>query len=480
MHKLSVFMLLACLIAPTLALAQDGSTLTFDETVTGEITNDTTEVQYTFEGTAGDIITVNMSAEPGTLDSYLELIAPDGTQLLTADDYAGSLNSQIGPYTLAESGTYTVVATRCCGGGGGGTTGAYELVLRQAEVAPLTIGATVTASLSDEQPSTFFSVEGDSQTVLTLEAETVEGDTPFLVEVRNPEGQVVNSGWQNFDQPVLIDPLFLGGEGSYLINVSRQQNTAPQATPTSGSVTVSLVLQGVETQPIEIGATVNGTLDEGNPSDHYTFSGTPEDLLRMSGVHSPDSEPFEVVVYAPSGFSINSANTGYVEPQGSFTLDPLQLFESGSYMLVLRRLDTEGDGEMGASNYALTLGASESPILQAGTAVEDTVGGTTYERVYRYEGTAGQTIRITLRSVSDSYGPGLTLQGPNIEPVNPADSRIAGSPFTFSVSSSIPATAIYEVTLPEDGTYLFRVNNSAYGQEGPQVGDFSLLIEVIS
>jgi hypothetical protein len=210
------------------------------------------------------------------------------------------------------------------------------------------------------------------------------------------------------------------------------------------------------------------------------FSATPEDLLRMSGVHSPDSEPFEVVVYAPSGFSINSANTGYVEPQGSFTLDPLQLFETGRYVLVLRRLDTEGDGDMGASSYTLTLGASESPVLEAGAAVQNTVGGTTYERVYRYEGIAGQTIRITLRSASDSYGPGLTVQGPNFEPVDPTESRFAGSPFTFSVSSSVPATAIYEVTLPEDGTYLFRVNNGAYGQEGPQVGDFSLLIEVIS
>jgi hypothetical protein len=96
--------------------------------------------------------------------------------------------------------------------GGGGTTGAYELVLRRAEVAPL----------------------------------------------------------------------FLGGEGSYLINVSRQQNTAPEATPTSGRVTVSLVLQRVETQPIEIGATANGTPDESNPSDYYRFRGAPDDLLLYS------------------------------------------------------------------------------------------------------------------------------------------------------------------------------------------------------
>jgi hypothetical protein len=479
MHRLSASVLLACLLTPVLAFAQDGGPLTFGEAVTGEITDDTPEVRYTFDGVAGDIITVNMSAEPGTLDSYLELIAPDGTKLLTADDYAGSLNSQIGPYTLADSGTYNVVATRCCGGGRGGTTGAYDLVIRHAEVAPLTVGETVTASLSDDRPGAFFSVEGGPQAVLTLEAQTAEGDTPFLVEVRNPEGQVVNSGWQNFGQPVLIDPLFLGGEGSYLINVSRQQNTTPEATPTSSSVTVSLALQVVETQPIEIGATVNGTLDESNPSDHYSFSGTPDDLLRLSGVQAPNGEPFEVIVHAPNGFSINSANTGYTQDAGRFTLDPLQLFESGEYLLVLRRLDTEGDGEMGASNYTLTLGVSESPILQAGTAMEETVGGQTYERVYRYEGTAGQVIRITLRSASDSYGPALTVQGPNVQVTDPVESRGMGSPFTFNISSSVPATAIYEVTLPEDGTYLFRVNNGAYNQEGPAVGGFSLLIEII-
>ena len=60
------------------------------------------------------------------------------------------------------------------------------------------------------------------------------------------------------------------------------------------------------------------------------------------------------------------------------------------------------------------------------------------------------------------------------------DSRVVGSPFTFNISSSIPATAIYEVTLLEDGIYLFRVNNSMYAPDGPQVGEFSLLIEVMS
>jgi hypothetical protein len=349
MHRKSVFvMLLASLIAPVLAVAQDGGTLTFDAPVTGEITNDEPQVRYTFEGTEGEIITINMSALPGTLDSYLELMAPDGTSLLTADDYAGSLNSQVGPFTLPESGTYTVVATRCCGGGSGGSTGAYELVLREAQVVPLAVGASTTTSLSDTQPSTFFSIEGGTRAVLTLEAETVEGDAPFVVEVRNPQNQVVNSGWQTEELPVLIDPLFLAEEGAYAINVSRQQNSDPNAEPTHGSVTVSLALQAVETQPIQIGETVTGTLDDDNPSDHYTFSGTASDLLSLQGSQGEDGEPFELLVFAPNGFSVNGVNTGYVEPQGSFTLDPLQLVETGEYLLVARRLDMEGDGEMGA------------------------------------------------------------------------------------------------------------------------------------
>jgi len=480
MHKLSLFaLLLTCLVMPVLGFAQDGGTLTFDETVTGEISADQPEVRYTFEGRAGDVITINMNAEPGTLDSFLELIGPDGTSLLTADDYAGSLNSQIGPYTLPETGTYTVVATRCCGGGGtGGSVGAYELALRQADVASLTIGETVTATLSDEQPNLFFRVESDAKAILTLEAKTVEGDRPILVEVRNEEGQVVNSGWQANNTPVLIDPLILSEGGSYVINVSLQQNTDPAAAPTSGNVRVSLTLNEVEAQPIEIGQTVEGTLDDDNPSDHYTFSGASEDLLRLEGSQTPDSEAFEAVVYGPSGFSINGVNTGFVEPVGSFTLDPLQLFDDGDYLLVVRRIDADGEGEMGTTHYTLTLSESQTPTLEAGAAVEGKVGGDTYERVYHYEGTAGQTIRITLRSDSDSYAPALNVQGPNTQTTE----RVAapdGSPFVFSANGSTPGMVIYEVTLPEDGTYLFRINNGAYSPEGPAEGDFNLLVEVV-
>jgi hypothetical protein len=482
MHKLSIFvMLLACLIAPVFALAQEGSLLPFGEIMTGEITNDEPQVRYTFEGVAGEIITINMSAEPGTLDSYLELLAPDGTSLLTADDYAGSLNSQVGPYTLPESGIFTVVATRCCGTGGGGSTGAYELVLREAQVVTLTVGETITAALSDEQPSAYFSIEGGSRAVLTLEAEKVEGDTPFVVEVRNPLGQIVNSGWQNGDLPVLIDPLFLAEEGSYAINVSRQQNNDPNAEPTSGSVTVSLALQEVEAQSIQIGETVTGELNNANPSDHYIFSGRASDLLRLEGAQGEGGEPFELLVFAPNGFSINGVNTGYVEPQGSFTLDPLQLFDTGDYLLVARRLDMEGDGEMGAGEYTFSLGGSEAPTLDAGAEVEGTVGSVTYERVYRFEGTAGQTIRITLRNADDAYAPTLSVQGPSIQVTDPvAAAHPGGNPFFINSNSSTPATLTYEVTLPESGTYLFRVSNGAYGLQGPGEGAFSLLVEVVS
>lgn len=479
MNKLSILVVLAaCLLTPVLASAQDGGALTFDQPVTGEITDDTPETRYTFEGAAGETITINMNAPQPGLDSYLELLAPNGDSLLTADDFAGTLNSQIGPYSLPESGVYTVIATRCCGGQGA-STGPYELVLKRAQVTPLAIGETARADLNDNQPSAYYTVQGDSaaQPILSLLGETIEGNTNFLVEVRNPSGQVINSGWQSNNAPVLIDPLVFSEDGNYLISVSRQQNNDPAAEPVSGNVRFSLTLQEIQTQPIEIGGTVNGMLDDSNPSDHYIFSGTPTDLLRLTGSQTPDGEAFEVTVIAPDGFGINGANTAYLEPQGSFTLDPLQLFVPGEHLLVVRRLDMDGDGEMGASNYTLTLGASESPTLQAGTAVQDTVGGDTFERVYRYEGTAGQTIRITLRSQNDSYAPGLSVQGPNILEV--AAEGAMGSSFVFNVNSSVPATAIYEVTLPQEGTYLFRVSNGAFSPAGPAVGDFSLLVEVI-
>jgi hypothetical protein len=477
LRTLSYLVCFAVLLLAMPVFAQDA--ITYDEAVTGEITNDTPEISYTFEGNVGDTITISMTAVGAQFDTYLHLLGPDGEEVAVNDDSGGMLNSLIGPLSLPEDGTYTIVATRCCPPNTltSGSSGTFELVIRETELSPLALSETVTVALDDENPNAFFTFEGSvaEPHIYSLVAETEAGDVNFLIDVLNPNGQSVAQGWQNNNATVYIDPLLLNVEGPYVFKVSRQPN-APNGEPISGPVRLSFTLQEVETQAIAVGDTVTGTLDDANPSDHYTFSGSQDELLRLVGSQPPDNQAFEGLVYSPEGFTINSSNSFYGENPGSFTLDPLQLFATGEYLLFVRRIDTDGSGELGTTEYTITLSPSETPTLESGVAVENRMGGQTFERVYRYNGSAGETIRITLRGTSDTYAPSLNVQGPNA-----GDTGMEGGApgFYLNIGGNAPGTAIYEVTLPQDGVYLFRVNNGVYSETGPVEGAFSLLIETV-
>jgi len=65
---------------------------------------------YTFNATAGQIITATMTKLSSSIDPYLILIAPGGGVLAQDDDSAGQQNAQI-VANLPSSGTYTIEAT---------------------------------------------------------------------------------------------------------------------------------------------------------------------------------------------------------------------------------------------------------------------------------------------------------------------------------------------------------------------------------
>ncbi|MDX1993768.1 MAG: pre-peptidase C-terminal domain-containing protein [bacterium] len=103
--------------------------ITPEQRVTGTITTENTFDLYTFDGQAGDVVTVSMGTTSGNLDTLLYLIGPSGIEIAANDDSNESTDSLIADILLTEEGTYTVIATRF-GVNFGGTTGAYNLLLR--------------------------------------------------------------------------------------------------------------------------------------------------------------------------------------------------------------------------------------------------------------------------------------------------------------------------------------------------------------
>ncbi len=82
------------------------------------------EDAYSFEGEAGQIMTIELQSEE--FDPMLLLKGPDGEVLTSNDDYGGTLNSTI-VIELPEPGTYSAVASSFSGLGG-----SYQIEVRPA------------------------------------------------------------------------------------------------------------------------------------------------------------------------------------------------------------------------------------------------------------------------------------------------------------------------------------------------------------
>jgi hypothetical protein len=97
--------------------------------VTGDITNRQPLQVYSFVGQAGQVVSLEMNAVSGSLDTLLLLLDPNGNQVAFNDDRErGNTDAAIQNFSLVLNGTYTVVATRY-GQILGGTEGEYILAL---------------------------------------------------------------------------------------------------------------------------------------------------------------------------------------------------------------------------------------------------------------------------------------------------------------------------------------------------------------
>lgn len=489
MNKLMRLLILACALfaLPLVIAAQEGETITYDQVVTGSITEDISQVPFTLAGTAGDIITITMTS-PQTngprLDSFLELRGPDGEVLASDDDGAGNLNSRIGPFTLPTTGNYTIIATRFMRETGT-STGDFELVVSIAEVLQLTPGETITVELNQAEDNVALFYGADGTEVLEINAQRTGAGAPFTIGARTDDGRFINQAFIGMDQDSgALTPLIFNEAGTYIIDIRTEPNYGPdgQIIPMEGAMTITLNTRAIETLPLESGTPVTGSLDDDNGVDYYAFESSTSSNSRLV-LEQTGASAVEFQVFGPEGFAYNGGVTEFSNTPGMVVIDPLTVNAAGRQLVIVRRFNPQGPSVQGMiADYQLTLTSSETPVLESGVVQEGVFGDdpNVYEEVYRYIGTAGERIRVTITGIGDEYAPGLFIQGPSATAPGPGGP--GGPGFNMNVNTNQPNTAFtYEVTLPTDGEYVFRVNNGFFNPQGgpPAGGTFTLLVEVI-
>lgn len=477
---LSVLSLFIVVMAfPIAVIAQGGDTIGYDQVVTGEITAETYEISYQFAGQADEVILVEMNAtsEEPRLDSYVRLLSPSGDELAVDDDSNGNLNSLLGPFTLSETGTYTIVATRFQQSQGT-STGTFELVVKLAQITPLFLDETVTSTLDDANNFAFFEYTASADGIFDIRVDNISGMNGLNVNIVDENNNYINGFFVANDIVPTTIPFNLNAGEQVSINIRREPNYAT-STPqlVTESMQVDFTLFEVNAIPVTFDEPFSGSLTDENPVDYYSFEGSAGDLVSLHGERI--NGDFEVNLIDAFGRQFNGMGTAYGE--GQIGLDPITLSTTGTHMIVIRRMNDEDYGNITGiiSDYALTLTSSQTPLLANGVEVTGTINpdGNVHEQIFRYEGTEGEVVRITLRSLDDVYVPNMDVQIAQIEEITPSNMGMDNS-FYAGFNTNQPGVITYEFTLTSTTAYLFYVRGG-YSPEGPISGEFGLMVERI-
>ncbi len=375
--------------------------ISLDVPVTGVIVDEQTYQAYQFEGRSGDVLSVRMEQQSGSLDTLLLLLDEAGNVVASNDDIetAVDTNSQMNAF-LPTNGVYTIVATRY-GKDVGGTEGTFSLLL--------------TGQLADNLPQEVVDLglpDGDVEIILTwnnnADLRLLVRD-PFLDSVFN-DVTTINSGGRLFNDlsnqnctiapttPVSYiywPPGFLR-IGSYEVDVWNR-NTCEDPTPTtfnlyvvvngnlvlnqSGSIDFDQhyitsfnitdtsgtaeagpfgLLGGSETIPyqdelatallIQPGQAVPGVISGDNVFDVYAFEAQPGDVVSVEMLNTGNVDP-SLFLLNPNGIEV-AANDDSAGGISSLISDFL-ITEAGRYYIVATRYGTIYGGTQG--RYSLTL-----------------------------------------------------------------------------------------------------------------------------
>ncbi len=476
---------------PTGPTPQTSRTIAYGETVTDMLSDETYEIDFTFEGNSGDVITIEMTADldSGNLDTFLTLLSPNGDALAENDDIdLRTTDSAISEYMLPESGTYTIKASRY-GGETGSSSGEFALTLTLVSAGdepdipppddgdtPLTYGSTVTGVIEGSTYRIPYNFEGNAGDRIVIEMNDVD-DTRKLdayLILTDETGEVLAENddvdLNSTDSRIEFE---LPADGTYTIVATRYAEADGLS---EGNFELSLALadQTVDipdTSVLEYGSSVTGTISDETFEVLYTFEGRAGDTItiEMNAAESGNLDPL---------LSLLNAEGEVVAENDDFDLNStdsrieFELPADGTYTVVATRYS--GANGVSEGEFTLSLQADDTVVVQpsddsieAGTTIDGTIDDDNFEVLYTFEGTAGEQVTIQLEATDGNLDPYLVLLGP--------DGEIVAENDDINFAQGNYNAAIEAFTLPETGTYTV-VATRFNGQIGTTDGDFVLTL----
>lgn len=395
-----------------------GSLASGDEELTGGEYVDRFEVQ----ATAGQTLVIDMVSTD--FDTYLFVRSPNGDQE-DNDDHEGNSSRSRLEVSVTESGTWRVSATSYAAA----ETGNYRLTVDLNGAGEAAAATTGTRSESGELRAgdetlesgeyyDSYSFMGTAGEEVVLDLRSTEVD-PYLILMAPSRESEQNDDFEGSAERSVISTT-LEESGEYTVVVTTY---APNET---GSYALEITQGGGDAGVrSEQGALASGdeTLSSGEFADVYRIQATPGQQL-VATVSSTDFDTYLMVIGPDSDRKENDDLAGR---PGESEVE-MTLAESGEYRVVVTSYEpgetgnyslTINQGATGQSSQAnrdvteLSIGSQASGSLQAG---DGTLSGGEYRDMYVFEGTAGQTVSVAMRSQSfDTYVGLITPSGEQVD-----------------------------------------------------------------
>jgi hypothetical protein len=408
---------------------------------------------YVFEGSAGDLVTVQMHRTSGTFYPKLELFAPNDS--LVAEIWGAGSHQKIVDCALPYSGTYTVFASDNTQD----ETGDYWLTLQCRQQVKANADAIAYDSFTDSMSVTpygdmdAYTFDGSAGDLVIIQVHRTSGTFYPKLELFAPNDSLVKQVWGVGSHQGIVD-YALPYSGTYTVFASDYDGSRlgdywltlqcrQQVKANAASVAYDSFTDSMSVSPY---GDIDGYVFEGNAGDSVIIQ-----IHRFSGVFYPRLElfaPNDSLVKAISGIGSHQKIVDYSLPY------------SGTYTVFARDNDGSKTGD-----YWLTLQCRQQVKANAAAiaydGLKDSVSISPYGDMdaYTFDGSAGDLVIIRVHRTSGVFYPRLELFAPNDSLAQVTDGGTTGE--------------IVDYALPYSGAYTVFASDSA----GDKTGGYLLTLQ---
>lgn len=218
--------------------AESGSGLRYGDTVANAISDAVPEVYYSFRAKQGDLVTLIMRRDGGSLDPLLRVVDANRTILVEADDSNGLPDARIERWQVPADGQYLIVATRY-GEAAGRTAGQFLLTLNKIPDSALGSSPDLAIQIQRGQPAerditaeryeVWYSFEARAGEKISVSLVRVNGSLdPFVVLVGSDLTELASHDdlVDGKERDSLIENFTIPADGKYYVIATRYERAA--------------------------------------------------------------------------------------------------------------------------------------------------------------------------------------------------------------------------------------------------------------